>query len=51
MKEPLKTIPFLCCLSTINQIVNEQWLKDSKLNSKFIGNIIFNYYRLKTIKT
>lgn len=45
MKEPIKTTTFLCCLSTVHQIVNQQWLKDSQINSKFLGNNIFNYYR------
>lgn len=38
MKEPTKTLKFLCCLSTVDYIINEDWLIESNLFSKFQGN-------------
>ncbi|VVC40830.1 Zinc finger, RING-type,Zinc finger, RING/FYVE/PHD-type,BRCT domain [Cinara cedri] len=46
MKEPLKTIPFLCCLSTINQIVNAQWLRDSQLISEFKDEVDYCFQEI-----
>lgn len=41
MKKNLKTIKLLSCLSTVNHIINENWLKDSNYYSKFISKDIF----------
>ncbi|XP_050524401.1 PAX-interacting protein 1-like [Daktulosphaira vitifoliae] len=46
MKEPKKTLKFLCCLSTVNQIVNESWLRDSYSELKFKDEM---HYTIKEI--
>jgi len=37
MKQPFKTKKFLCCLSSVKQIINELWIKDSYYYKQFQG--------------
>lgn len=37
MNEPLRTIKFLCCLSTVKHIVTTEWLKESSSQLMFLG--------------
>lgn len=41
MKEPIKSMKFVLCLSCVIYIVNEPWLTQSNLCSKFEGKNIF----------
>lgn len=37
MKDPIRSIQFLCCLSTVKYIVTFEWLKDSSIQVMFLG--------------
>lgn len=40
MKEPIRTIQFLHCISTAKHIVTADWLKDSSTQHMFLGTYI-----------